>query len=64
MIQFLVTAVIVVICLFLLAVLLCAAALSGTGTPGLYLGGLVWAFTDLCTLTPPPKDEVTAHDPA
>lgn len=48
----------------LLAVLLCAAALSGTGTPGLYLGGLVWAFADLCTLTPPPKDEVTAHDPA
>ena len=49
----------------LLAVLLCGGALAGSVNPGLYAAGLVWALTDLCSLTPPPeKEEVETHDPA
>lgn len=45
-----------------LAVLLCAVALSGTRTPGLYLCGMVWAATSLCALNPLPEEEVNAND--
>lgn len=38
----------------LCALYLCLVALSGTDYPPLYLGGAVWALTDLCTLTPKP----------
>lgn len=50
----------------LLAVVLCGGALAvGTGYTGLYVGGGVWAATNLCALTPPPKkEEVESHDPA
>jgi len=47
----------------LLAVLLCPAALAGTEPGWLYVYGTVWAFSNLCALTPPPK-EVKADDAA
>lgn len=39
----------------LLAVYLCCVALSGGEYPLLYLGGIFWAMTDLCSFTPVPK---------
>lgn len=48
----------------LLTVLLCAGALSGGTYPLLYLGGLVWALTDLSRLLPPPEEEDSAYDAA
>ena len=39
------------------AVYLLAAELATTGYPWLLLGGIVWAMTDICTLTPKPKPE-------
>ena len=48
----------------LLTVLLCSGALSGGTYPLLYLGGIVWALTDLCRLQPPPEEEESAHDAA
>lgn len=39
----------------LTAVYLCTVNLSTTQYPFLYLGGIAWALTDLCTLTPKPK---------
>lgn len=48
----------------LLAVLLCAPALSGSECSWLYLCGMGWAFTDLCALEPRPKKEVENHDPS
>jgi hypothetical protein len=44
--------------------LLSPAAVLGSGAPGLYIAGLVWAACDLCPLTPPEKDEVIPGDPA
>lgn len=46
----------------LLAVLLCPAALAGCESGWLYIYGTVWAFSNLCSLTPP--REVTADDAA
>ena len=46
----------------LLAVLLCPAALAGSESGWLYIYGTVWAFSNLCSLTPP--REVTADDAA
>jgi len=49
----------------LLAVLLCPAALYGSEYRFLYLCGTVWAFTALCSLTPPPEEkEAENHDPS
>lgn len=39
------------------AVYLLAAELATTGYPWLLLGGIAWAMTDICTLTPKPKPE-------
>ena len=36
------------------------AALSGSGYLILYFGCAVWALTDLCSLTPKPKQENAA----
>ena len=48
----------------LLAVLLCPAALAGSEPGWLYVYGTVWAFSNLCCLTPPQKEEVTDNDAA
>lgn len=48
----------------LLAVLLCPVALTGGEYGWLYAYGTVWAFTNLCPLTPPPKEEVKPDDAA
>lgn len=50
----------------LLAIVLCGGALAvPDGYSCLYFGGAVWAATNLCALTPPPKkEEVESHDPA
>lgn len=48
----------------LLAVLLCGAGLSGTEFSGLYVSGALWALTDLCSLTPKPKESEAADEPA
>lgn len=45
----------------LLAVYLCCVALSGGEYPLLYLGGAVWAATDLCSLTPVPRQDPKAE---
>lgn len=41
----------------LLCVFFCAAALPHTEAPALYLTGGIWAFTNLCGLTPVPRRE-------
>lgn len=41
----------------LAAVYLLTAELATSDYPWLYLGGIVWAWTDLCTLYPKPKPE-------
>lgn len=46
----------------LLAVFFGCVALSGSGYPMLYFGGAVWAFTDLCALTPVPKRQRPAME--
>lgn len=48
----------------LLAVLFCTAALSVDEYPFLYLGGIVFALTNLCSLQPQPGEEAPAHDPS
>lgn len=49
----------------LLTILLCSVVLSGGENPILYVGGAVWAATDLCRLGPPrKKDGVDVHDPS
>jgi len=44
----------------LIAAYLGCAALSGSGYLILYFGCAVWALTDLCSLTPKPKQENAA----
>ena len=44
----------------LMAAYLGYAALSGSGYLILYFGCAVWALTDLCSLTPKPKQENAA----
>ena len=44
----------------LMAAYLGCAALSGSGYLILYFGCAVWALTDLCSLTPKPKQENAA----
>lgn len=48
----------------LLAVLLCPVALAGSEPGWLYVYGTVWVLFNLCTLTPPPKEEVKPDDAA
>lgn len=48
----------------LLTVLFGLTGLSGEEFPFLYLGGAVFAVTNLCFLLPRPKDEEAAHDPS
>ncbi len=48
----------------LLTVLLSGPALSGTAFPALYLGGAVFAATNLCVRKRPRKGLVNAHDPS
>ena len=43
-----------------MAAYLGCAALSGSGYLILYFGCAVWALTDLCSLTPKPKQENAA----
>lgn len=46
----------------LAAVYLCMAELATTLYPWLYLGGILWALTGLCSLTPVPKKEPEPKD--
>lgn len=43
----------------LAAVYLCTVGLPGSGYPFLYLGGIAWVLTGLCTLTPKPGQPET-----
>lgn len=47
----------------LAAVYLCLVNLSGSGYPFLYLGGIVWVLTNLCTLDPKPLQQPKERDP-
>lgn len=42
------------LCMGLAAVYLCVVGLPDSGYPFLYLGGIAWVLTDLCTLHPKP----------